>query len=186
MREMRGNTTLVLDSKNKEYFHLIDGGVADNLGLRAIEETIDAVGNAWTSLKLMGREKVRKVVFIVVNAETKIESSWNRTAIIPPLAAMISSYSSIAIARYNLETMALLQESFARWTDQVRTGRCPPGQVSREPGSCGDIEYYMVEVRFELLADPCREGLAVRIAHLFSAAPRGRGQAEGRCPQNPG
>ena len=161
MREMRGNTALVLDSKNKEYFHLIDGGVADNLGLRAIEETIDAVGNAWTSLKLMGREKVRKVVFIVVNAETKIESSWNRTAIIPPLAAMISSYSSIAITRYNLETMALLQESFARWTDQVRTGRCPPGQVSREPGSCGDIEYYMVEVRFELLADPSeRAGLS--------------------------
>jgi hypothetical protein len=73
----------------------------------------------------MGREKVRKVVFIVVNAETKIESSWNRTAIIPPLAAMISSYSSIA--RYNLETRALLQESSARWTDQVRTGSCPPG-----------------------------------------------------------
>ena len=109
----------------------------------------------------MGREKVRKVVFIVVNAEAKIESSWNRTAIIPPLAAMISSYSSIAIARYNLETMALLQESFARWTDQVRTGRCPPGQVSGEPGSCGDIEYYMVEVRFELLADPSeRAGLS--------------------------
>ena len=186
MREMRESVMLMMDPDKKQSFHLIDGGVADNLGLRAIEEAIDAVGNAWTSLKLMGREKVRKVVFIVVNAETKFESKWDRTDIIPPFAAMLSSYSTIAISRYNRETMALLQESFGRWTDQVRTGRCPPGQISREPGSCGDIEYYMVDVRFESLADPSGEGLAVRIAYLFSAAPRGRGQAEGRGPQNPG
>lgn len=153
MREMRESMMLLLDSEKKKYFHLIDGGVADNLGLRAIEEAIDVLGNAWTSLKLTGREKVRKVAFIVVNAETKIESKWDRTAIIPPFAAMLSSYASIAIARYNRETMALLQESFSRWSDEIRRGRCPPGQVSREPGSCGDIEYYMVDVRFESLKD---------------------------------
>ena len=121
MSEMRENMTLVLDSKEKPYFHLIDGGVADNLGLRAIEEAVDAVGNVWTVLKLTGREKVRKVAFIVVNAETKIESSWDKTEIIPPLSAMISNYSSIAIDRYNRETMALLQESFA--DGPTRSGR---------------------------------------------------------------
>jgi NTE family protein len=61
---------------------------------------------------------------------------------------MLSSYTTIAVVRYNAETMALLQESFRRWTDEIRTGRCPPGQISREPGSCGDIEFYLVEVRF--------------------------------------
>jgi NTE family protein len=35
-REMRENLMPVLDSKEKPCIHLIDGGVADNLGLRAI------------------------------------------------------------------------------------------------------------------------------------------------------
>jgi len=148
-REMKENQELVQDLNKKSYFHLIDGGVADNLGLRAVEESVDLVGNIWTTLQITGREKVRKVVFIVVNAETKMESMWNTSEFIPPLAAMISNYSTIAIVRYNRETMAVLQESFGRWAHQIRTGRCPPGQVSKEPGSCGDIEFYLVDVRFE-------------------------------------
>ena len=148
VREMRESLSNTLDSEKKQYFHLIDGGVADNLGLRAIEESLEQAGNAWTALKFSGREKVRKVVFLVVNAETKVESQWDKTEWMPPFGAMLSSYSTIAVVRYNAETMALLQESFNRWADQVRTGRCPPGQISREPGSCGDIEFYLVDVRF--------------------------------------
>ena len=145
---MKENMALVLDSKKKPYFHLIDGGVADNLGLRAVEESVDAVGNIWTVMQLTGREKVRKVVFIVVNAETRIDSTWDEVEFMPPFAAMLSNYSTIAIVRYNRETMAVLQESFGRWAYQIRSGRCPPGQISNEPGSCGDIEFYLVDVGF--------------------------------------
>jgi NTE family protein len=84
---------------------------------------------------------------------------------------MLSSYSTIAISRYNRETIALLQESFGRWTDQVRTGRCPPGQVSREPGSCGDIEYYMVDVRFESLRDPVEKDWLSALPTSFQLPP---------------
>ena len=37
-REAKEELKLMIDPEKKEYFHLIDGGVADNLGLRAIEE----------------------------------------------------------------------------------------------------------------------------------------------------
>ncbi|MCX5851564.1 MAG: patatin-like phospholipase family protein [Deltaproteobacteria bacterium] len=171
LREMRENMMLALDSDEKQYFHLIDGGVTDNLGLRIIEESIDSVGDAWTSLKLAGWEKVRKVVFIVVNAETKIESHWDRMEIIPPFVAMLSNSSSIAITRYNRETIALLQESFERWATQVRTGRCPPGQISQTHGSCGDIEYYMVDVRFESLNDPAESASLASLPTSFYLSP---------------
>ena len=85
IREMREIITLLMDSKEKPYFHLIDGGVADNLGLRAVEESVDSVGNIWKALQYSGKEKVRKVAFIVVNAETKLESKWDLAGIIPPL-----------------------------------------------------------------------------------------------------
>jgi NTE family protein len=167
MREMREYMTLLLDSKEKPYFHLIDGGVADNLGLRAVEEAVDSVGNIWTVLQLTGREKVRKLAFIVVNAETKIDSSWDKMEIIPPLSAMLSNYSSIAINRYNRETMAVLQESFGRWASQIRSGRCPPGQISTEPGSCGDIEFYMVDVSFGNLKDKAERDWMAKLPTSF-------------------
>ncbi len=147
--EMEDNISILLDPEKKRYLHLIDGGVADNLGLRAIEESVDVLGNIWTVMQRTGREKVRKIVFITVNAETKIESMWDKIEFIPPLASMISNYTAIGILRYNRETMAVLQESFDRWTHQIRLGRCPPGQISKEPGSCGDIEFYLVDVRFD-------------------------------------
>lgn len=153
-KEMRENLTAVLDAKEKPYFHLIDGGVADNLGLRAIEETVSSVGDAWTTMKMAGKEKVRKVAFIVVNAEKRVDEHWAKIEWVPPFAAMFSSYSSIAISRYNLETVALLQESFERWAREIRDGRCPAGQVSTELGACGDITFYLAEVKFENLEDP--------------------------------
>lgn len=149
LREMREAHADLMNSEKKKYFHLIDGGVADNLGLRAIEESVELMGNTWTTLQYTGREAVRKIVFIIVNAETKIESIWDTIEYVPPFRTMLSSYSTIGIVRYNRETMAVLQESLDRWGRQIREGRCPPGKISKEPGSCGDIEFYLVEVRFQ-------------------------------------
>ena len=153
-RETMENMLPLLDSKDKPYLHLIDGGVADNLGLRAIEEAVIGLGDFWEAVKITGRKKVHKVVFIVVNAEKRIDDHWDRVAFVPPVAAMLSTYSSIAISRSNRETVALLQESFDRWARAIREGRCPPGQISTDPGSCGDITFYLTEVRFQDLEDP--------------------------------
>ena len=59
-KEMRENLMAVLDSNEKPYFHLIDGGVVDNLGLRAIEESVSTVGDMWTTLKLSGQNRWTK------------------------------------------------------------------------------------------------------------------------------
>ena len=171
VREMREHMELVLDVKKKPYFHLIDGGVADNLGLRSLEETVDAMGNFWTAMKVTGREKVRKIVLIVVNAESKTESQWDKAEVIPPLSAMLGNYSTIAIVRYNRETMAVLQESFGRWIDQIREGRCPPGQISTEPGSCGDIEFYLVDIRFRNLENEAEADYLAGLPTTFRLSP---------------
>jgi NTE family protein len=151
--DLANNLLPFLDSDTKPFIHLVDGGVADNLGLRAILEKIIATGNAWTTLKAAGLEEVRKVVILSVNSETEINPKWNLLGSIPPFAAMVDSYSSIAIARYNVETVALVRESLSGWEEQIRRGRCPPGQISREPGSCGDIQFYMIEVKFDAVKD---------------------------------
>ncbi len=153
-RESHLSRTLsYLDAEKKPYIHLIDGGVSDNLGLRSALDRNIFRGNIWPELKRAGLESVRKVVFIVVNAEAGIDTQWDRSESIPPLAAMVHSSANTALELYNVETLSLLQESFVRWSDEIRINRCPPGRVSTEPGSCGDIKFYLIEVKFEVLGD---------------------------------
>ena len=142
-----------LNAEKMKYIHLVDGGVADNLGLRAAMDRVLAFGGFWNTLKYFGRENVHKVVFIVVNAETEVSESWSLFGKPPAFAAMLSSYSSIAIARYNFETVMLLRESFERLTREVQQNRCAGGNISTEPRACGDIQFYLIEVKFDALRD---------------------------------
>lgn len=140
------------DVKKKPYIHLIDGGVSDNLGLRAVLDRVTLLGNFWETIKETPVVNVHKVIFMVVNAETEPDSKWDRMPSPPPFGAMLSSYSSVAIERYNEETVALLKESLKSWEDQVRTKRCG-GTILTEPNSCGDIQFYVIEVKFDKLKD---------------------------------
>jgi NTE family protein len=150
---LANNLSVYLDSEKKRYIHLVDGGVADNLGLRAVLDRVMLRGSVWESVKGTPAEKVQKVVFIVVNAETEPDRRWDKIEKIPPFGAMASSYSGIAIERYNEETLALLKESVKSWGDETKTRRCKGGAVSTAPGSCGDINFYVVEVKFDALKD---------------------------------
>ena len=169
--DLANNITPFLDAERKPYLHLVDGGVADNLGLRALLERVTALGNAYDTLRVGGLEKTHKIVFIVVNAETEIDTRWDHMGSIPPFGAMVDSYSSIAISRYNVETVALLRESFPRWAEEIRTGRCPKGKIDTSPGSCGDIEFYLVEVKFDALPDASERSYFKRLPTSFTLPP---------------
>jgi NTE family protein len=145
--------TPFLDPDKKPYIHLVDGGVGDNLGLRAVLDRIIAGGSVWETIKGTPIEKVRKVVFIVVNAETEPDPKWDKTEKIPTFGVMLASYSSIAIDRYNEETIAFLKESVGSWANQIKTQRCKGPAVSASAESCGDIQFYVVEVKFDALKD---------------------------------
>ena len=59
------------DDKNLKYLHLVDGGVADNLGVRSIIDIVSFHNNnMWNAMQTYGMHKSKKVVFIVVNASS--------------------------------------------------------------------------------------------------------------------
>lgn len=166
--DLANNIMPFLDGRKKPYIHLVDGGVSDNLGVRVMLEKVTMLGDAWKSLQAGDLTGVHKIVMIIVNAETEIDTKWDRQESTPPFAAMLDSYSSIAISRYNVETVALLKEVAPRWADEIRRGRCPEGKIETTPGSCGDIEFYIVEVKFDALKDMAERSYLKRLATSFS------------------
>jgi NTE family protein len=83
---------------------------------------------------------------------------------------MFSSYTGIAIERYNEETLALLKDTVKPWADAVRAQRCKDGGVSTEPGSCGDIKFYVVEVKFDALKDEAERDYFGKLRTSFELA----------------
>jgi NTE family protein len=165
------NITPYLDVDKKPYIHLVDGGVADNLGIRAALDRVLRFGDLWSTLKSAGFENTHKVVFIVVNAEKEVSSQWSLFGKPPPFSAMLNSYSSIAITRYNFETVMLLRESFNSWTKEVQENRCGDQPVSTEPGACGDIQFYLIEVKFDALTDEAERTYFKQLPTSFKLAP---------------
>ncbi|OOP55800.1 MAG: patatin [Candidatus Brocadia carolinensis] len=158
------NVAVYQDAVKHKYIHLVDGGVSDNLGLRAAIDRVLIAGGVWNTLKYAKRENTRKVVFLVVNAETEVPSHWSLLGKAPTISAMFGAYSSVSVTRYNYETVMLLRESFRRWTEEVQKGRCGDGPISTEPGGCGDIKFYLVEVKFDALRDEAER-------HYFKGMP---------------
>jgi NTE family protein len=168
---LQNNIEPFLDSQKKPYIHLVDGGVADNLGLRAILDRVLLKGSVWETIRETPMRNARKVVFVVVNAETQPDPRWDRLEKIPPLGAMMSAYSSIGIERYNQETIALLKESVRVWADEIGAERCKGGVPSTDPGSCGDIRFYVVEVKFDALKDANERMYFKRLPTSFKLSP---------------
>jgi len=168
---LANNIAPFLDSQKKPYIHLVDGGVADNLGLRAILDRVIARGSVWETIKETPNKNVHKVVIVVVNAETQPDTKWDRSEGIPPLGAMMSAFSSIGIERYNEETIALIKESVKSWADEIKAQRCKGGVVSTAPGSCGDIQFHVVEVKFDALKDETERMYFKRLPTSFKLPP---------------
>jgi NTE family protein len=54
--------------------------------------------------------------------------------------------------------------------EEIRTTVAAPA-VSTEPGSCGDIEFYMVEVKFDALTDEAERTYFKRLPTSFVLKP---------------
>ena len=130
----------VLDSDSKKYFHLVDGGISDNLGLRPALDFISAVGGTRAALEVSAGEAPEHLVFIAVNAETDPDPAIDLSAASPSFASLMNSVSGGQIRRYNFETLMLtnnLLESSAR---ELSTPERP-------------VEGHMVYVGFDSFGD---------------------------------
>ncbi|MCK5915115.1 MAG: patatin-like phospholipase family protein [Deltaproteobacteria bacterium] len=109
-------------NQNKgNYTHLVDGGVTDNLGLRAIYEVIELAGGVKLFLKSVGQKLPRRIVIIAVNASTDPGFDISATNKTPSLKEMGTAISNIQLHRYNAATMALMKRALERWAKELST-----------------------------------------------------------------
>jgi NTE family protein len=131
---------LYTDSKAKPHIYLIDGGVADNLGVQAVIESVAGQGGIRSALEKSGLSNIGRVAFVVVDAQTRIRRG-TIFGDIPGLGFVVDSSSTIMINRNNFNTMDLLRRYVSDWNAaDVAAGRKP-------------LDVYIVHLNFDALPD---------------------------------
>jgi len=146
------------DSATRPYLHLVDGGVSDNVAMRAIVElleTIDA-GRRREALPLL--RDVRRIAIIVVNAASSPSVDWGRSESAPGIFDQLWQASSVPIDRYSYESINLLNDIVSRWRLEQRLAAAEArlaGKLAREEefGS-PPVDLYAIDVSFRDIADP--------------------------------
>ena len=169
--------TNILALENREdhpYLHLFDGGLADNLGLRAMLDGVLRYNSIDEALKALGMEKTRKVVIILVNAETALDIESSRKMQSPTFAAALGAATSVPLQRYSFETVALMKDRLADWQEESYEAACGTaagsgkGTAGKSAGTdCKGVDFHFIEVNFSEHPDPAERDYLKRLPTSF-------------------
>jgi NTE family protein len=146
------------DGVKDPYFHLVDGAVSDNLGLRGVLdvlETLEALRAAGQPTPL---DHVRRIIVVVVNSVSSPSTKWNKSENPPGSLSVLTKAAGVPIDRYASESIELLKDIEARWTGLRDTRDSPAFTRNKDPKMVGvekapNADIYTIEVSFQALKD---------------------------------
>ena len=112
------------DPQQQSYLHLVDGGVLDNLGLTSLSLARETAGNAYGPLSPRAAVRVRRMSFLVINAEKVRASEWQRSPEGPSGAQIADALGDVFIESPNRSAYDTFRMIVADWERDLRTYRC--------------------------------------------------------------
>lgn len=170
-----------LNSANNPYLHLVDGGVSDNLGLRAV---ID-VFNEWQALREAGYktrlDHAEKIVVFIVNSLTEPKQGWNKREDGPGAISMMIQAAGVPIDHYSSDQVNVIEDLASNWqnvNDIKNTAEFkrllrnnPDMKAAKIFESIPNAKIYVVNVAFSEVKDPNERAYLYNLPTSFSLEP---------------
>ena len=119
-----GRTAMAYANGSKQYIHLLDGGIADNLGVAEPYRLLTAGDGVPLVVNDIAQGRIRKIVFVMINARSFKPSALDRSQATPGLVDMLlaSINSSIDRATFNTaeRLRTLLQGQYRLFAAQAQ------------------------------------------------------------------
>ncbi len=153
-----------LDSR-RQFLHLMDGGIADNIGLcgplhAVISGDTFVARGGFTLQGALNRGDIRNLLFIVVTAEPDTSAVLiDAHPGLPNFFQILAGVINTPMGNYSFDTIALLRETFQ--SAKIRQS------ISGQPA----VGYYKAVVSFPLVADANLRARINAIPTGFSLAP---------------
>ncbi|WP_428604364.1 patatin-like phospholipase family protein [Sedimenticola sp.] len=124
------------------YIHLLDGGLADNLGLRAMVDQIVIHDGLNDAKQRKVVEQAKRIVLIEIDAAARLPSEWEKSPDHPPQSVILDAASTTPLSNYNFETKAYLHSQMGPWLKENGAGPC------QDKTRC-QPELYIIEINLE-------------------------------------
>jgi NTE family protein len=147
-----------LDVKKRGYIHLLDGGLSDNMALRALLEGATVGGGIEKVMQYWGVKKVKKFVVLAVGAETSPDVMDFGSDQIPTLAKAMSSLVDVPINRYSSDSVTLMRLGVKLIREELQKQPRSPDSPFTE-----DAEIYFINASLSELKDPEERDALMRI-----------------------
>lgn len=156
--DMAVRANAFLDPEKKPYIHLVDGGISDNLGLRAIIDRTMIKGGIQDSLAEARLHRIRRIAFIIIDAETEEKPVWGFLGEVPGIREILGASSTIMVNKYNFETIDFLRRSIRDWKTE-------------DAADSKSIDFYMVHMTFNALPEKAERDYFHSIPTTLSLSP---------------
>jgi len=146
------------DGASHPYIHLVDGGVADNVGMRGVLdalEFLEALNDAGQPTPL---DHVRRIIVFIVNSLSSPPTNWDESETPPGTVDILLKATGVPIDHYSYEAVELLKDIAARWNKDRETRSLAGCSTNKESPVCAAIrvpqaEIYAIDVSFAALPD---------------------------------
>lgn len=151
-KAMKQSLARYLDKESVKYVHLIDGGIADNLGVRVLYDTVNVLGGISEFGTKLSIKPPRYMVMILVNAAVSPEKEMDLLPDEPSLGDQVNAVTSAQIDRYSLESIQLMKDSLIKWS----------AILSKEAGY--EVKPFLIQVDFKGLQNKQQNKIANKVS----------------------
>jgi NTE family protein len=147
-----------LDVKKRGYIHLLDGGLSDNMALRALLEGSTVAGGIENVMRYWDVKHVKKFVILAVGAETSPDVMDFGGDQIPTLGKALSSLIDVPINRYSADSVTLMYLGVKLLREELRKRpRAADSPFAEDP------EIYFINASLSEIEDPGERESLMRI-----------------------
>jgi NTE family protein len=142
------------------YIHLLDGGLADNLGVRGFLEAVIKRDSVLQTMQDYHLHKLRKVILIVVNASVARDYQIGAREDAPGTVKTLRSAIRVPINRYSFETVEIFRDHMQKWHKEISQLR--RASIRKKEGlesdgglnsSVPEVDFHIIEINFNALQD---------------------------------
>ena len=161
------------DGRERPYIHLVDGGLAGNLGVYPVIEALQEAESSDAFRKALGVEKLRRIVLVIVNAYTAPSLGWSKREAAPSTLALLLQTVSVPIDRFSYESVDALEDLIKEWKLQreLAVDSARLRSKSNVADTLPSLEFSVIDASFEAVRDPAEREYLLNLPTTLSLSP---------------
>jgi NTE family protein len=146
------------DSVHRPYLHLVDGGIADNVGMRAVLDSLEILEALHDAGLPSPIDHARRIIVINVNSLSSPPTNWDASEAPPGTVDILLKAAGTPIDAFSYEAVELLRDTAARWQTLRRIRNSAAYAANTDPAVAAalrvpEAEIYAIDVSFPMLKD---------------------------------